>query len=178
MATQWYFERAGQKFGPYLAERLRELAASGDLRPQDVVWKEGMEKGVLASRVGNLFVGRGTGAPAAESAVPAPEVAREPEPEPVRAETPPAPAAIEVAEVPAARAAPPPSPVRKRRVLNVRGGVIQSQDGTVVRYRKTCPKCGHQDSSLTCSPIQSGTTRAHFFCPKCRKNQAVEIHAV
>jgi uncharacterized protein DUF4339 len=176
MATQWYFEREGRKFGPYLAARLRELATSGELRPQDFVWKEGMEKGVLASRVGNLFAGRGAGVPLAKGAVPASEAAQEPEPAPAKAVAPPAEPAV--GEAPAPRDVPPPLPVRKRRVLSVRGGVIQSQDGTVVRYRKTCPKCGHPDSSLTCVPIQCGTTRTHYFCPKCRKNQPVEILAV
>jgi hypothetical protein len=178
MATQWYFEREGRKFGPYLATRLRELAASGELRPQDLVWKEGMEKGVLASRVGKLFAERGAGVAPPEATAPAAEGAREPGPALVKAEAPPAPAEAEVAETPAAKAAPPPLPVRKPRVVSVRGGVIQSQDGTVVRYRKTCPKCGHVDSSITSKPIHCGTTRDHFFCPKCRKNQAVEILAV
>lgn len=169
MATQWYFEQEGRKFGPYPAARLRELAASGELRPQDFVWKEGMEKGVLASRVGNLFAGRGTGISPAESATPATEAAREAEPAPVKAEAPGA---------PAAKGVPPPPPVRKRRVLSIQGGTIHSQDGTVVRYRKTCPKCGHADSSITSTPIPCGTTRDHFFCPKCRKNQPVVILAV
>ena len=169
MATQWYFEREARRFGPYLAAQLRELAANGELRPQDFVWKEGMEKGVLASRVGNLFAGPAAGVPLAEGAAPA---AEEREPALVKAETPPA-----RVEVPEAVKAPPPLPVRKPRVLSIRGGVIQSQDGTVVRYRKTCPKCGHSDNSITSAPIQCGTTRTNFFCPKCRKNHPVEILA-
>ena len=65
MAIQWYFERDGKQFGPYLAARLKELAAGGEVRPQDLVWKEGMGKGVLASRVARLF------APAEVSLAPA-----------------------------------------------------------------------------------------------------------
>ena len=69
-------------------------------------------------------------------------------------------------------------PVRKRRVLEVRGGVISSQDGVVVKYRKQCPKCGYADTSLTTMQIRSGVTRVNFFCRKCKKNQQVEIQGV
>src|SRR5205823_528662 len=80
-------------------------------------------------------------------------------------------------KVPPAGSQPPPQPpARKYRVFNIKGGVIMSQDGERFRYRKTCPKCGHQDRSITSGPIQPGTTRSHFFCPKCRKNHPVEVH--
>jgi hypothetical protein len=67
---------------------------------------------------------------------------------------------------------------RKRRVLGVKGGDLLSQDGTMVRYRKRCGKCGHQDTSVTTMQIQPGLVRVHFFCPKCRKSQQVEVQGV
>jgi hypothetical protein len=55
MADQWYFASDNEKFGPFSAAQLMEAAALGRLRPTDTVWKEGMEKGVLAAKVKNLF---------------------------------------------------------------------------------------------------------------------------
>ena len=68
--------------------------------------------------------------------------------------------------------------VKKRRVLGVKGGVISSQDGEVVKYRKQCLKCKYADTSLTTMRIRSGTTRVNFFCPKCKKSQQCEIQGV
>jgi hypothetical protein len=50
-----------------------------------------------------------------------------------------------------------------------------SQDGTHVKFRKKCLRCGYPDTSLTTMPIRSGVTRVNFFCPKCKKSQQVEI---
>ena len=75
-------------------------------------------------------------------------------------------------------AAPEQQKVRMRRVLGVKGGVIQSQDGLVLRYRKKCLRCGYADTSLATMAIRSGVTRGAFFCPKCKKSQQVEIQAV
>jgi hypothetical protein len=55
MAKKWYVGRDGKKFGPFSGGRLKKLAASGRLRPQDTVWTEGMEKRVLAGKVKQLF---------------------------------------------------------------------------------------------------------------------------
>lgn len=79
----------------------------------------------------------------------------------------------------------PPSPpvprketVRKRRAVVVSGAVIVNQDGTVVRYRKKCTKCGQEDGNTASMPIPSGMTRASFFCPKCRKLRDVQIQGM
>jgi hypothetical protein len=55
MADRWYYGYDEKKFGPLSARLLRYLAASGQLLPSDTVWKEGIEKGVLARDVKNLF---------------------------------------------------------------------------------------------------------------------------
>jgi len=55
MADRWYFAWDDNKFGPFSAAQLRELAGLGRLQPTDTVWKEGTEKGVLAARVNHLF---------------------------------------------------------------------------------------------------------------------------
>jgi hypothetical protein len=55
MIDQWYFAWGENRFGPFSAEQLKELAVLGRLQPTDTVWKEGVEKGVLAERVKHLF---------------------------------------------------------------------------------------------------------------------------
>lgn len=55
MIEQIYVERSGRKFGPFSATQLKALANAGKLRSTDTVWKEGMEKAVLAAKVKNLF---------------------------------------------------------------------------------------------------------------------------
>ena len=79
---------------------------------------------------------------------------------------------------PEAERRPPQQEVKKRRVLSVKGADLLSQDGTVVRFRKKCGKCGRQDTSVTTMQIQPGCSRANFFCPKCRKSQPVEVQGV
>jgi GYF domain 2 len=55
MTEQWYFGCDNKRFGPFSAAQLKELAALGKLRPKDTVWKKGIEKGMLADKVKNLF---------------------------------------------------------------------------------------------------------------------------
>jgi ribosomal protein S27AE len=76
------------------------------------------------------------------------------------------------------KARPPEAAARQLRVLGVKGGVLSSQDGTRVKFRKTCLRCGYADTSMTTMPIRSGVTRANFFCPKCKKSQQVEVQGV
>jgi hypothetical protein len=81
MANRWYFARDSKTYGPYSVGQLRGLAATGQLRPRDSVWKEGMENRVLAARVKDLFS-------AAQLHPPAP---------PADATPPPSPRAVEAA---------------------------------------------------------------------------------
>src|SRR5689334_7954791 len=55
MADQWYFAWDNQKFGPFSAAQLKELAALGRLQPKDLVWKNDIERGVAADKVKHLF---------------------------------------------------------------------------------------------------------------------------
>ncbi|MCH7725833.1 MAG: DUF4339 domain-containing protein [Planctomycetes bacterium] len=48
MANQWYFQRSGETFGPISTDRLRELAADGQIAPTDKVIGDGMSDWVPA----------------------------------------------------------------------------------------------------------------------------------
>jgi hypothetical protein len=220
MAEKWYYAHEGEKFGPFSATQLKELAATAQLRPQDTVWKEGMEHGVLAVKVRHLFPPMQAKAPPAQAEGRTVPVASPPR-TPPRQLTPPVVAAdsvppsnpleahvvapeprsmipdglelVSIEDDPTAVAvssdptpgAEPERPqvahqeaVKKRRVLSVKGGIIASQDGEVVKYRKQCLKCRYADVCLTTMRIRSGVTRVNFFCPKCKKSQQCEIQGV
>jgi hypothetical protein len=43
MARQWYYAHSSQTHGPVSARKLKYLAATGGLQPQDLIWPEGGE---------------------------------------------------------------------------------------------------------------------------------------
>lgn len=203
MADGWYYARDGEKLGPFSATQLKELAATGRLRPHDTVWKHGVEKGVPASRVKHLFSAPLLAAlPSAPVAQAGPRISASLVPMPLTASVSPTSSPVEldvpddVALVPleSAPATEPdsvdeplperrePTPrqqeARKFRVLGVQGGTIVSQDGEVMRYRKRCSVCCHADASVTTARLRPGTTRGQYFCPKCKKSRQVEIQVV
>lgn len=53
-APEWWYANAGAPEGPVSFERLRELAASGRLKPTDLVWCKGMPDWVAAGTVDGL----------------------------------------------------------------------------------------------------------------------------
>src|SRR5260370_21794448 len=55
MPDQWYYANEQEKLGPFSSAQLKELALIGQLAPTHTVWKEGVERGVLAAKVKNLF---------------------------------------------------------------------------------------------------------------------------
>ena len=55
MEDQWYCNRGPQRFGPFSSAQLKQLAASGKLRPTDLIWKEGMPQPVPAGQANALF---------------------------------------------------------------------------------------------------------------------------
>jgi len=58
MASEWHYTQNGQPAGaPVDGAQLRQLAASGQLKPDDLVWKEGMASWAPASSVKGLFDG-------------------------------------------------------------------------------------------------------------------------
>jgi len=162
MAEEWYYWHDAAILGPFTAERLADLALAGRILPIDTVWKGDMEAGIPASRVKHLFpasaaISAGTvSGPAAESASIPTEIAE-------RTISPTWDAASSASKT-------------TRRAVAGKGALIVGQDGTTVKYRKKCTTCGHEDSSYQSLPLTRGMTRVSFFCPKCRKTCAVEIH--
>jgi hypothetical protein len=55
MSQQWSYSKAGQRQGPVTTEKLKELAAQGQVAPTDLVWKEGMSQWVEARSIKGLF---------------------------------------------------------------------------------------------------------------------------
>jgi hypothetical protein len=182
---QYYYAHDGGEFGPFSAAGMRAEAEAGRILPTDTIWKEGTSARVAAAKVKDLYASRPqaadpavAGGPAASqvqasvakgAAPAAPPLA--PDSGEDLAEAPPAPL-----PAPEPRRPPPDPPkVRKRRVISIKGGVIMSQDGVEVRYRKKCSVCGHEDATRSLAKILSGTARATYFCPSCRKLRTVEI---
>jgi TM2 domain-containing membrane protein YozV len=52
---EWHYASSGIQHGPVSWEELRSLADSGQLRPDDLVWKKGMNGWVSAAIVPNLI---------------------------------------------------------------------------------------------------------------------------
>ena len=57
MAGEWYYAKGKQKHGPFTEAQLKELAASGDLLPTDMVWKPGMQAWTKASSLEGIIPG-------------------------------------------------------------------------------------------------------------------------
>jgi len=180
MSDVWFFGRDGNTFGPFSADQLKEQVSDGRLHPQDSVWKEGMTKRVLAAKVQHLFTAAQLSPPEVPAAPPA-EPPPDPGPMDIPTECNLIPLDPETPETrAAAEAAKPKKPpeVRKRRVISVKGAIVLSQDGAMMRFKKKCGKCNHEDTSLTTLQIPSGTARLNYYCPKCRKNHPIEIQGV
>lgn len=64
--ADWYYAKDGQQFGPISSQQLKQLAASGGLVPEDLVFREGSKDWVAASTVQGLFPTGGAKAPAAK----------------------------------------------------------------------------------------------------------------
>jgi len=82
-AMQWYYAKGDRQLGPVGTAELKQLAASGSLEPQDLIWREGMDDWVPAENVKGLFEGESKRPPAAAPAPPkaASPAAEIPEPE-------------------------------------------------------------------------------------------------
>ncbi len=95
-ANEWYYAKGDQQKGPVSSAELKQLAASEEISPDDLVWREGMGEWVAASNVRGLFEGRpkaakDTPAAPAKEAPAAPEspaFQSAPEPPTVHAATP------------------------------------------------------------------------------------------
>jgi hypothetical protein len=113
----WYYAIEDEEKGPVTAAQLKALAASAQLNPDDLVWREGLEDWKPARDVSGLFTGAAaktttrpaepTPPPAAEPAKPQ-EHAAAPQAQPV--EPPPEPEPAQPISQPAPMMAPAPSP--------------------------------------------------------------------
>ncbi len=64
-SVEWYYARGNKQMGPVSAVELKRLATAGELRPEDLVWKEGMTEWSVARNVRGLFEEEGKPATAA-----------------------------------------------------------------------------------------------------------------
>lgn len=182
MATQYFFSRGNEQFGPYTGTQLQALANAGKIQPTDAVWRAGVGRPIPAWRVKNLLPGvqappeaEGSEPATTEPSAAAPEAVNSPE-TPVNEDAEKAAAAFTPEEEkPVAK---PPVKERPRRVLSIKGGVIVSQDGKYVQFRKKCEKCGYMEQGKNNSLIRPGAMKIPFFCRKCRKGRMVEMMAV
>jgi hypothetical protein len=55
VSAQLYYVREGQQFGPISSKKLKQFAASGWLRPHDMVWSASFPSWVPAAKVKGLF---------------------------------------------------------------------------------------------------------------------------
>jgi len=55
VATEWFYYSGDQRLGPVGSQQLKDLASKGQLRPDSLIWKEGMTTPQPASRVKGLF---------------------------------------------------------------------------------------------------------------------------
>lgn len=53
--TQWFYAKGDQKCGPIDTTELKRLAASGELNPTDLIWKEGFSDWIPALKARGLF---------------------------------------------------------------------------------------------------------------------------
>ena len=89
MAQEWYYTtHADQQNGPVNGETLKRLASSGELRPTDLIWREGMPQWIPASRAKALFPENAVQAPTAPPVTQAPERPSHSPPPPLPAEAP------------------------------------------------------------------------------------------
>ena len=51
----WYYARNDQQFGPVSAAELKQLADGGNLAPDDLLWREGMDAWTTAINLRGLF---------------------------------------------------------------------------------------------------------------------------
>jgi hypothetical protein len=172
MAEQYYFSRGEIQKGPYTADEMRDLARAGQIQPSDLVWQQGMKQRFPASSVQELFEDPPDEADAvAPGSVEADLAALEPEaaPEKVAADY-----SVPASEKPVR----PPEKERPRRVVAIKGGVIVSQDGKYVQYRKKCTVCGYEEQGKANQLIRPGSMKIPFFCRKCRKGRSTEMQGI
>jgi len=56
MGDAWYVGQGQDRRGPFTTAQLREMAASGELKPDSLIWRQGMVSWVVARTAKNLFL--------------------------------------------------------------------------------------------------------------------------
>jgi hypothetical protein len=54
-AIDWFYAKGDKHFGPVNAGELKRMATAGELKPDDLVWREGMAEWTIARNVRGLF---------------------------------------------------------------------------------------------------------------------------
>lgn len=59
----------------------------------------------------------------------------------------------------------------------LQGCVIVEDQGSRIRYKKKCEKCGWVDGSTVndYAPMKGSTRESSFYCPECKVTQKVRI---
>jgi hypothetical protein len=68
--VQWYYARDDQPMGPVSVAELKQLVDSGQLKPDDLLWREGMDAWTTAINLRGLFGGEAGDKPDVAAAVP------------------------------------------------------------------------------------------------------------
>ena len=55
MAHQWFYEKNGNQYGPLDSHQMQALGKSGELGPNDLVWREGMQTKIPAAKYKGLL---------------------------------------------------------------------------------------------------------------------------
>ena len=55
MAQQWFYEKNGNQYGPLDSHQMQALGKSGQLGPNDLVWREGMQTKIPAAKYKGLL---------------------------------------------------------------------------------------------------------------------------
>jgi GYF domain 2 len=189
MADRWFYTHDKVKSGPFSGRQLREIADAGNIVPTDTIWKEGVEKGMLAGKVKNLFPQAPTeAAPAVSAEVQTLPMEEENKVEEARPEKTTTSAGPEPEPLPDNVGLQPlweaqatggkqkaPDHVKKGRAVAGKGAIICGQDGKVVKFMKKCTACSHQSSTWTTVKIINGSMNTTFFCPICKRIRPVEL---
>ena len=84
--ANYYYARDGQRNGPVTPDRIKQLAAQGQLRPDDLLWMKGWAAWRKAGGVQGLFVTPAKPAPLPPPPLPAAAVAQSPQQTPPSAD--------------------------------------------------------------------------------------------
>ena len=57
MAQQWFYEKDGRQHGPLSSQQIQSLGQSGEIDPEDLVWREGMKTKIPAAKYKGLLPG-------------------------------------------------------------------------------------------------------------------------